>query len=190
MKALEDKILKEGTVVSGDILKVGSFLNQQIDPIFMFEMGKEIFRLFKDCGITKIFTIEASGIAIAVAAAYHFGVPAVFAKKSRTRNVAHEVLTVDVKSFTRNTVYEVSVSSEYINKEDKLLIVDDFLASGNALEGLLKIADKAGASVAGVAVAIEKGFQGGGDRLRERGIRVEALANISEMSENSVIFRK
>ena len=122
MKALEEKILKEGTVVSGNILKVGSFLNQQIDPEFMTEIGKEIYRLYKDSGVTKIFTIEASGIAIALAAACQFKVPAVFAKKSKSSNIAHEMLSVPVKSFTRNTVYEVSVSSEYICKGDILKI--------------------------------------------------------------------
>lgn len=190
MKTLEEKILKEGTVVSGKILKVGSFLNQQIDPEFMFEIGKEIYRLFKDSGVTKVFTIEASGIAIALAAAYQFKVPAVFAKKSKSSNIAHEVYSVPVKSFTRNTVYEVSVSSEYINKNDKLLIVDDFLASGNALDGLIEIARLAGASVAGVAAVIEKGFQGGGDRLRSEGVRVESLAIIDDMVTGSVVFRE
>ena len=190
MKALEEKILKEGTVVSGNILKVGSFLNQQIDPEFMVEIGKEIYRLYKDSGVTKIFTIEASGIAIALAAAYQFRVPAVFAKKSKSSNIAHEVLSVPVKSFTRNTVYEVSVSSEYICKGDRLLLVDDFLASGNALDGLIEIAAKAGAEVAGVAAVIEKGFQGGGDRLRSEGVRVESLAIVDKMSEDTVIFRK
>lgn len=190
MKALEEKILKEGTVVSGNILKVGSFLNQQIDPEFMTEIGKEIYRLYKDSGVTKIFTIEASGIAIALAAACQFMVPAVFAKKSKSSNIAHEMLSVPVKSFTRNTVYEVSVSSEYICKGDRLLLVDDFLASGNALDGLIEIASKAGAEVVGVAAAIEKGFQGGGDRLRSEGVRVESLAIVDKMSDDTVVFRE
>ncbi len=190
MKALEEKILKEGTVVSGNILKVGSFLNQQIDPEFMTEIGKEIYRLYKDSGVTKIFTIEASGIAIALAAACQFKVPAVFAKKSKSSNIAHEMLSVPVKSFTRNTVYEVSVSSEYICKGDRLLLVDDFLASGNALDGLIEIASKAGAEVVGVAAAIEKGFQGGGDRLRSEGVRVESLAIVDKMSDDTVVFRE
>ncbi len=189
MKALEEKILKEGQVVSGDILKVGSFLNQQLDPLFLHEMGEEIYRIFKDCGVTKVFTIEASGIAIALAAAYYFKVPAVFAKKGKSKNVAHDVLTSQVMSFTRGTTYEICVSSEYINNNDKVLIVDDFLASGSALSGLMEIVESAGAEVVGVSTAIEKGFQGGGDRLREKGIRVESLAIIDEMSEESIKFR-
>jgi len=189
MKALEEKILKEGQVISKDILKVGSFLNQQLDAQFMHEMGKEIHRIFKDCGVTKVLTIEASGIAIAVAAAFYFQVPAVFAKKSKSSNVAHEVLTSCVKSFTRGITYEICVSSEYICKGDKVLIVDDFLASGSALCGLIEIVESAGAEVVGVSAAIEKGFQGGGDALREKGVRVESLAIIDEMSEGSVRFR-
>ena len=176
MKALEEKIIKEGKVLSGSILKVGSFLNQQIDPEFMHEIGKEIVRLFKDSGVTKVVTIEASGIAIALAAAYYFKVPAIFAKKGKSSNVESDLLTASVKSFTRNTTYEICVSSEYISSSDTLLIVDDFLASGNALDGLVEIAKKAGASIAGAAIAIEKGFQGGGERLRNRGIMVESLA--------------
>lgn len=190
MKALEEKIIKEGQVVSDSILKVGSFLNQQLDPIFMHEMGKEIYSLFKDCGVTKVLTIEASGIAIALAAAYYFHTPAVFAKKSKSSNVAHDVLTANVKSFTRNTTYEICVSSEYITKDDTVLIVDDFLASGNALNGLIEIVESAGAKVAGISVAIEKGFQGGGDELRGRGIRLESLAIIEEMSEGNIVFRR
>ena len=189
MKALEDKIIKEGQVVSDSILKVGSFLNQQLDPVFMHEMGKEINRLFKGCGVTKVLTIEASGIAIALAAAYYMGVPAVFAKKSKSSNVAHDVLTANVKSFTRGITYEICVSSEYITKDDTVLIVDDFLASGNAICGLIELTESAGAKVAGVSVAIEKGFQKGGDELRSRGIKLESLAIVDEMSENSIKFR-
>jgi len=189
MIALEEKILKEGKVYPGNVLNVGCFLNQQIDIDFLFKMGEEIYRLYKDNNITKILTIEASGIAIAVAAAFYFQVPAVFAKKSKSSNVAHEVLTSCVKSFTRGITYEICVSSEYICKGDKVLIVDDFLASGSALCGLIEIVESAGAEVVGVSAAIEKGFQGGGDALREKGVRVESLAIIDEMSEGSVRFR-
>ncbi len=190
MKALEDKIIKDGKVLSKDVLKVGAFLNQQLDPQLMAQMGAEIHRLYSDCGITKIFTIEASGIALALAAAYHFNVPAVFAKKGKSSNVEGNLITTSVESFTRGTTYEVSVSNEYINESDTVLIVDDFLASGNALIGLIDIADKAGAKVAGAAIAIEKGFQDGGNRLRNSGVRVESLAIIDEMSEDGIIFRK
>lgn len=190
MKALEDKIIKEGKVLSKDVLKVGAFLNQQIDPGLMDEMGAEIHRLFSDCGVTKIFTIEASGIALALAAAYHFKVPAVFAKKGKSSNVEDNLITTSVESFTRGTTYEVCVSNEYIDESDTVLIVDDFLASGNALIGLMDIAAKAGAKVAGAAIAIEKGFQNGGDRLRGSGVRVESLAIIEEMSEDGIVFRR
>ena len=189
MKALEDKILKEGKVLSADVLKVGAFLNQQLDPDLMDQMGAEIYRLFKDCGITKIFTIEASGIALALAAAYHFHVPAVFAKKGKSSNVEGNLVTASVLSFTRGTTYEVSVSREYIGENDTVLIVDDFLASGNALIGLIDIVKKTGAKLAGAAIAIEKGFQSGGKQLRESGIRLESLAIIEEMSENGIVFR-
>lgn len=189
MKALEDKILKEGKVLSADVLKVGSFLNQQLDPVLMDEMGAEIYRLFRDCGVTKIFTIEASGIALALAAAFHFHVPAVFAKKGKSSNVEGNLVTAPVYSFTRGTTYEVSVSREYINENDTVLIVDDFLASGNALIGLIDIVEKTGAKLAGAAIAIEKGFQKGGKELRDKGIRLESLAIIDEMSENGIVFR-
>ncbi len=190
MKLLEDRIIKEGKVLSDRILKVGSFLNQQIDPSLMYEIGAEIYRLFKDDGVTKIVTVEASGIAIALAAAYHFKVPAIFAKKGSSSNVeTNDLLKAPVRSFTKNTVYEVSISREYISPSDKILIVDDFLASGNALEGLIEIASQAGASVAGAAIAIEKGFQNGGDRLRNEGIRVESLAIIDKMAPGEITFR-
>lgn len=190
MKTLEEKIIKEGKVLSKDVLKVGAFLNQQLDPSLMDEMGAEIRRLFSDCNITKIFTIEASGIALALAAAYHFNVPAVFAKKGKSSNVEGNLITAEVVSFTRGTTYEVSVSNEYINENDTVLIVDDFLASGNALIGLIDIARKAGAKVAGAAIAIEKGFQNGGNIIRNSGVRVESLAIIEEMSEEGIVFRK
>lgn len=190
MKALEDRIFKEGKVLSADVLKVGSFLNQQLDPVLMDEMGAEIFRLFQDCGVTKILTIEASGIALALAAAYHFHVPAVFAKKGKSSNVEGNQVTTSVFSFTRGTTYEVSVSSEYICENDTVLVVDDFLASGNALIGLIDLVKKTGAKLAGAAIAIEKGFQNGGKELRESGIRLESLAIIDEMSQDGIVFRK
>lgn len=189
MKSLEEKILKEGKVYEGGILKVGSFLNQQIDSDFMMEIGEEIARLFKNENVTKVITVEASGIAIALAAGAALHVPAVFAKKHATSNIRSEVFSTVVYSFTHEKHYNIVVSKEYLNKDDVVVIVDDFLARGNALEGLIDIVDQAGAKLAGCAVAIEKGFQGGGDALRDRGIRVEALALIDSMNTNEIKFR-
>ena len=189
MKRLEEKILKEGKVYDGGILKVGSFLNQQIDSDFMMEIGEEISRLFKNENITKVITVEASGIAIALAAGAALHVPAVFAKKHSTSNIRSEVYSTVVYSFTHEKHYNIVVSKEYIGSEDRVLIVDDFLARGNALEGLIDIVSQSGAELIGCAVAIEKGFQGGGDELRSKGIRVEALALIDEMSPDAIKFR-
>ena len=189
MKRLEEKILKEGKVYDGGILKVGSFLNQQIDSDFMMEIGEEISRLFKNENITKVITVEASGIAIALAAGAALHVPAVFAKKHSTSNIRSEVYSTVVYSFTHEKHYNIVVSKEYIGSEDRVLIVDDFLARGNALEGLIDIVSQADAELIGCAVAIEKGFQGGGDELRSKGIRVEALALIDEMSPDAIKFR-
>lgn len=190
MKQMEEKILKEGKVLPGGILKVGSFLNQQIDTAFLGQMGDEIARLFGDQGITKVLTIEASGIAIAAAAGMALGVPMVFAKKHKTSNVDGSVYTAQVHSFTHNTDYTIVVSSDYLLPGDKVLLVDDFLANGKALNGLIELCDQAGAQVVGVSAAIEKGFQGGGDALRRRGVRVESLAVIDAMDENGIVFRK
>lgn len=189
MKALEEKILQEGTVLPGHILKVGSFLNQQLDVAFLMEMGEEIARLFGDSGVTKVLTIEASGIAIAVAAAAALGTPAVFAKKHKTGNVSGDVLTTTVHSYTHNTDYEIMVSREYISPTDRVLLVDDFLANGKALCGLAELVAQAGAETVGAAVAIEKGFQQGGDALRATGLRVESLAIVESMSDTSLTFR-
>lgn len=189
MKRLEEKILKEGKVYDGGILKVGSFLNQQIDSDFMMEIGEEIARLFKNENVTKVITVEASGIAIALAAGAALHVPAVFAKKHSTSNIRSEVYSTVVYSFTHEKHYNIVVSKDYLTKDDVVVVVDDFLARGNALEGLIDLIDQAGAKLAGCAVAIEKGFQGGGDAIRERGIRVEALALIDEMSGETIKFR-
>lgn len=189
IKALEDKILKESEVLPGNILKVGSFLNQQIDIGMLCEMGKEIHRLFADSGVTKILTIEASGIAIAVGAAISMNVPVVFAKKNRSTNVSGEILTTSVESFTHGTINTIVVSKEYISPDDRILIVDDFLANGRALEGLIELVSQAGATFVGAAIAVEKGFQRGGDALREKGYRIESLAIIDSMTDDSVTFR-
>ena len=189
MKLLEDMILKEGVVLPGDILKVGSFLNQQIDPSLLAGIGREIARLFEDEGVTKILTIESSGIPMAAAAAMEMGVPMVFAKKHQSSNVDGDVYCVPVASYTHGMTYNVVVSMDYLRPEDKVLLVDDFLATGNALIGLIDLVGQAGAELAGAAVAIEKGYQGGGDDLRSRGIRVEALALIDSMDETGITFR-
>ena len=189
IRALEERILAQGKVLPGEILKVGDFLNQQIDPDLLMQMGDEIAELYKDAGVTKILTIESSGIAVAFAAGYAMGVPVVFAKKHASINLSDDVLTSQVYSYTHQKTYDIVVSRDYIKEEDTVLIVDDFLAKGNALKGLIEITDKAGASLAGAAIAIEKGFQGGGDELRAKGIRVESLAIIESMSDDSLTFR-
>ena len=189
IKALEEKILKEGQVLPGNVLKVGGFLSHQIDVDFLKEMGKEIARLFKNEKITKILTVESSGIAIAVGAALYMNVPVVFAKKNKTSNVSGDVYSAKVESFTHKTVYDIVVSHEYLKDGDRVLLVDDFLANGNALIGLKKLAEDAGAVVLGAAIAIEKGFQRGGALLRASGLRVESLAIVDEMSDTEVKFR-
>lgn len=190
MKALEEKILKEGTVLAGNILKVGSFLNHKLDVDFIMEMGKEIARLFSDCKVTKILTIETSGIAIAVGAAAQMHIPVVFAKKNKTGNLSGELYTTVVHSYTHGTDYNVVVSKEFLSSDDRVLIIDDFLANGKALLGLIDIVNQAGATLVGASCAIEKGFQQGGDKLREQGIRVESLAIIESMDNGCLTFRK
>ncbi len=190
IKALEEKILKEGRVLPGNILKVDCFLNHQIDVEFLMEMGKEIARLYKDTPVNKILTIETSGIAIAFAAAHFMKVPVVFAKKNKSSNISDEFYSSRVTSFTKKNVYDAIVSKDFLGKGDKVLLIDDFLAKGNALCGLMDILNRAGAELCGCAIAIEKGFQGGGDELREKGIRVDSLAIVESMSEDSLTFRK
>lgn len=190
IKELEQKILAEGKVYPGNVLKVGSFLNHQLDVDFIMKMGEEINRLYKDCGITRILTIETSGIAIAFAAALRMHVPVVFAKKSKSINLSPNVYTTQVTSYTYKREYQVVVEKDFLNKDDKVLIIDDFLASGCALEGLMDIIKQAGAQTVGIAVAIEKGFQKGGDKLRAQGIRVESLAIIDSMDSNRIVFRE
>ena len=188
MQRMEEMILNEGQVLPGGILKVGSFLNQQIDTAFLREIGEEIARLYDGAGVTKILTIESSGIALAAVAGIMMKVPMVFAKKSRTSNVSGDVYSTTVHSFTHNTDNNVIVSSEYLSSDDCILLVDDFLAEGNALRGLIDLCNQAGAEVAGAVVAIEKRFQGGGDAIRAEGIRVEPLACISFMDDEHVEF--
>ncbi len=191
MKLLEERIRKDGTVKAGNVLKVDSFLNHQMDIDLFNEMGKEWARLFADCNITKILTVEASGIGIACVAAQHFHVPVVFAKKSQSVNIDGEVYSTKIESFTHKRVYDVIVSRKFLHPEDHILIIDDFLANGCALEGLIDIVNKAGATVEGVGIAVEKGFQKGGDLIRSKGIRVESLAIVESMDDKTgdITFR-
>ena len=182
MKLLEERIKKDGIVLEGNILKVDSFLNHQMDVSLFREMGRELVRLYDGCGVNKILTIEASGIGIACVAALEFGCPAVFAKKYKTSNIADEVYTARVFSYTHNSEYRIMVNKKYINCEDRILIIDDFLANGEALTGLVDIVRQAGAELVGAGIAIEKAFQPGGKKLRDMGVRVESLARIQSMS--------
>lgn len=190
MKLLEDRIRKDGKIYEGDVLKVDSFVNHKIDVKFISEIGKEFYRLFGDCGINKILTIEASGIGIACLVAMHFDVPVVFAKKSKSINISADVYTSKVESYTHNKVYDVIVSKEFLGPKDKVLIIDDFLAKGSALKALISLVKDAGAEIAGAGIIIEKAYQGGGDYIRnEMGVRVESLAKVASMSvEGGVVF--
>ena len=189
MKALEERILRDGHVRPGYILKVDSFLNHQIDISFMNEMGKEFRRVFADKHVTKILTIEASGIAIASITAQYFQVPIVFAKKTKTINLDGSLYTTQVKSYTHRTTYDVVVSKKFLTSDDHVLIIDDFLANGCAARGLIDLVEQAGAVLEGVGIVIEKGFQGGGRELRESGVDVRSLAIIESMSDNNLVFR-
>ena len=189
MKALEEKIVREGAVLPGDVLKVGSFLNQQLDVAFLSEMGREIARLFREDKVDRILTIEASGIAIAFAAAVPLGVPVVIAKKSKAANQSGEMLSVEITSYTHKNTYFATVGADYLPRGSRVLIVDDFLARGNALIGLTEMLDRAGCVTVGAAIAIEKAYQGGGDELRARGMRIESLAKVASMSpEDGIVF--
>ena len=189
MKALEERILRDGQVRPGNILKVDSFLNHQIDIAFMNEMGKEFRRVFADKRVTKILTIEASGIAIASITAQYFQVPIVFAKKTKTINLDGSLYTTKVKSYTHRTTYDVVVSKKFLTSDDRVLIIDDFLANGCAARGLIDLVEQAGAVLEGVGIVIEKGFQNGGRELRESGVDVRSLAIIESMSDNNLVFR-
>lgn len=191
MKLLEDRILKDGHIGADNVLKVDSFLNHQIDVNFVCELGKEFYRLFKDENITKILTIEASGIGIACLAAQYFGVPVVFAKKTKTINIYSDTYNATVHSYTHKKDYDIVVSKEFLSKEDNVLIIDDFLAKGSALTALLMLIEKAGAKTAGAGIVIEKAYQGGGNLVRDMGIRVESLAKIKSISKKGgIVFCK
>ena len=192
MKILEERIRKDGVVKAGNVLKVDSFLNHQMDVELFNEMGREFKRLFADRPINKILTIEASGIGIACIVAQHFQVPVVFAKKTQSINIDGEVYTTKIESFTHKRVYDVIDSKKYIGPEDHILIIDDFLANGCAVQGLINLIWDAGATVEGVGIAIEKGQQAGGRMLRDQGIRVESLAIIDSMDDaaGEIVFRQ
>lgn len=189
MKLLEERILKDGVIKEGGIVKVDSFLNHQMDVELINEIGKEFKRLFADAGVTKILTVEASGIGIACITAQYFGVPVVFAKKSESKNLDGDVYTSKVVSYTKGKEYDIRVSKKYITAKDNVLIIDDFLAKGKAVFGLCDILSQAGASLAGVGICIEKGFQEGGDIIRERGIRLESLAIVELDEGGGIKFR-
>lgn len=188
MELLIEKIKNEGSVLSSSVLKVDSFLNHQIDPQLMLEIGKEFAERFAECGITKILTIESSGIAPAVMAGLQLNVPVVFARKRKSLTLVNDLITASVHSFTKGETNEISVSEKYLSENDTVLIIDDFLANGQAALGLAEIADKANASIAGIGIVIEKGFQEGGSLLRDRSYRVESLAIINSLENGTIRF--
>lgn len=191
MQLLKDRIRKDGKIKEGNVLKVDSFLNHQMDVKLFKEIGKEFKRRFEGSEINKILTIEASGIGIACVVAECFDVPVVFAKKNKTKNIAGDVYTSKVTSYTHGRVYNIIVSKEYLTKDDKVLLIDDFLANGKALEGLIDLVHQAGAELVGAGIVIEKGFQPGGEELRKQNIRLESLAIVESMDEKTgtIVFR-
>ena len=192
MELLEERIRRDGVVKSEGVLKVDGFLNHQMDINLFNEMGKELKRLFADAPINKILTIEASGIGIAAVVAQHFGVPVVFAKKSQSINLDGDVYSTKIQSFTHQRIYDVIVSKKFLNADDHVLLIDDFLANGCALNGLIDLVEDAGATVEGIGIAVEKGFQPGGDDLRSRGYHLESLAIVQSMNPETgeIEFRR
>lgn len=191
MRLLEERINKDGEVKAGDVLKVDGFLNHRLDVALLRQLGEEFYRLYDNCGVNKILTIESSGIGIACLTAQFFNCPVVFAKKSRSRNISSNVWTAPIESYTHGVTYDAVVSKEYLNSSDRLLIIDDFLATGSALLGLISIAEQSGAGIAGCGIVIEKAYQNGGQLVRDKGIRMESLARIASMSpEGGCVFIK
>ena len=189
MKLLEQKIITDGKVRPGDVLKVDSFLNHQMDVDFLCQLGEEFYRLFSDCGVNKILTIEASGIGIACLTAQFFHCPVLFAKKAKTSNLSDKLWASKVHSYTHNTDHDVIVAKKFLGEGDRVLIIDDFLANGSALNALLDLCRQAGATAVGAGIVIEKAYQPGGEVIRRRGIRVESLARIASMSvEDGIKF--
>lgn len=185
MKRLEERIRKDGKIRGTEVLKVDRFLNHQMDIGLINEIGKEFYRLFGDCGVNKILTIEASGIGIACITAQSFDVPVIFAKKNKTKNIAGDVYTSKVESFTHGKVYDIIVSKEFLGPGDRVLLIDDFLANGSALQGLINLVRDAGATLVGAGICVEKAFQPGGDLIRSMGVRVESLARVKRMDEST-----
>ena len=188
MKLLEDRIRSDGEVLPGNVLKINSFLNHQVDPELMKKVGEEFSRLFKDSGITKVLTCEASGIAPGVMTAYELHVPLVFARKKKPATLNDAVYWADVYSYTKKVTNQICVEQKFLDEDDCLLIIDDFLANGEAVKGMINIANQAGAEVAGVGIVVAKTFQGGSDWLKEHSYRLEALAEIASLANNQVHF--
>ena len=189
MKKLEERIRRDGTIRGTEVLKVDRFLNHQMDIALINEIGQEFYRIFQGDNVTKILTIEASGIGIACLTAQFFQVPVIFAKKNKTKNIAGDVYTSKVASFTHGRVYDIIVSKEFLGPEDRVLLIDDFLANGSALQGLINLVRDAGATLIGAGICVEKAFQPGGDLIRSMGVRVESLARVKSMSEEGgVVF--
>lgn len=189
MQLLKERILKDGTCLAGGIIRVDSFLNHQMDPALIHELGKEFARRFANESVTKVLTVEASGIAIAIMTGLELNVPVVFAKKAVSSNLGDDrFYSTTVHSFTKGVDCDLVVSKKYINENDKVLIIDDFLAMGEAASGLIRLVNQAGATLVGIGVAIEKAFQPGGSRLRERGLRVESLAIAELCEDGNIIF--
>ena len=188
MRELEEKIREYGTVLPGNVLKVDAFLNHQVDPQLMLHVGQEFAKLFADEGVTKIWTVESSGIAPAVMTGLAMNVPVIFARKHKSLTLNHNMYVADVYSYTKKTTNRISISKKYVSPDDKVLMIDDFLANGQAVEGMLEIADQAGVDVAGAGIVIEKSFQPGAKELRDRGIRLESLARIKSLKDNQIEF--
>lgn len=188
MRELEEKIREYGTVLPGNVLKVDAFLNHQVDPQLMLHVGQEFAKLFADEGVTKIWTVESSGIAPAVMTGLAMNVPVIFARKHKSLTLNQNMYVADVYSYTKKTTNRISISKKYVSPDDKILMIDDFLANGQAVEGMLEIADQAGVDVAGAGIVIEKSFQPGAKELRDRGIRLESLARIKSLKDNQIEF--
>ncbi len=189
MKLIEERILRDGVVLPGNIVKVGSFLNHQVDVPLLMEAGRETKRLFEDAGVTKLVTAATSGIAVATAYGAVWDVPVVFAKKGTTSNMSDNVYCAAVHSYTHGNDYTMKIEKQFLSADDRVLIVDDFLANGAALEGLISLVEQSGAKIVGCSVVIEKGFQDGGQRIREKGYRVESLAIIDSIEGGNITFR-
>lgn len=188
MKLLEDRIRSDGEVLPGNVLKINSFLNHQVDPELMKKVGEEFSHLFKDSGITKVLTCEASGIAPGIMTAYELHVPMVFARKKKPATLNDAVYWADVYSYTKKVTNQICVEQKFLHKDDHLLIIDDFLANGEAVKGMINIANQAGAEVAGVGIVVAKTFQGGSEWIKDHGYRLEALAEIASLANNQVRF--